>query len=128
MPVVISRVRHQNTWLFNGPNKHAVCHPTPKRIFASILFHQKSWPSVFTKKNVEVWHSMLRSNISLSDPTHLITQRAMVVSDTAHESSFQHHCADRANCRHSARVDYENLCKDEKGTFWEREGRAIVIL
>lgn len=62
-----------------------------KEFFQVYYSTKKSWLSVFTEKKVEVWHSMLRSNISPSDPTHVITQRAKVVSDTAHESSFQHH-------------------------------------
>ena len=60
----------------------------------------------------EVWLRIATSLNYLQSPIFRVNQR----------------CADRANCRHSARIDYENLCKENKGNVLEREGRAIVIL
>lgn len=66
----------------------------PISILYTIYYSTKqNWLTVFTEKKVEIWHSKLRSNISPSDPPNVITQRAKVISDATHESSFQHHFA-----------------------------------
>jgi len=88
-----------------------------KEFFPDYYSTKQTWLTVFTEKKVEIWHPMLRRNISPSDPPSVISQRAKVVSGVSHESSFQHHFVQ----------EYQRECSEKDHTLLAGKAAEFLV-